>query len=501
MAPDFSPALAGAAGAVTAEPSARPEDIPCDALVVFLTEGGVGSGAAAAIDRASGGLLSRLAAGGDLTGKRFECIPLLAAPGVKAGQVVVAGIGKRETVDGGVLHRAAAAAARSLASRPRAKVVFAADDWWQPRQLEQAVAGAAVGVVGQDLYRAERKRTPFGATVWAGAAPGPVATGATIAAGVNLARRLVNTAPDDLYPQSFADEAASVAGRTGLEIAIWDEDRLAKENCRAILAVGRGSVRPPRLVLLRHRGGRGQAPQLALVGKGVTFDSGGLSLKPSESMLTMKCDMAGGAAMLAAIATISALELPIDVVAAIGLVENMTGPAAYKLGDVITARSGTTIEVHNTDAEGRIVLADVLDVVRSLKPARILDAATLTGACMVALGHDVAGLFTNDQGWCDRIAAAARAVGEPVWQLPMYPEYDEQIVGDVADIRNVGDGRWGGAITAAKFLERFVGGIPWTHVDIAGPAFAEKPRPWTDGGGTGAMVRPIVELARDLVGG
>jgi leucyl aminopeptidase len=218
-------------------------------------------------------------------------------------------------------------------------------------------------------------------------------------------------------------------------------------------------------------------------------------------MLTMKCDMAGGAAMLAAIATISALELPIDVVAAIGLVENMTGPAAYKLGDVITARSGTTIEVHNTDAEGRIVLADVLDVVRSLKPARILDAATLTGACMVALGHDVAGLFTNDQGWCDRIAAAARAVGEPVWQLPMYPEYDEQIVGDVADIRNVGDGRWGGAITAAKFLERFVGGIPWTHVDIAGPAFAEKPRPWTDGGGTGAMVRPIVELARDLVGG
>jgi leucyl aminopeptidase len=147
------------------------------------------------------------------------------------------------------------------------------------------------------------------------------------------------------------------------------------------------------------------------------------------------------------------------------------------------------------------VLADVLDVVRSLKPARILDAATLTGACMVALGHDVAGLFTNDQGWCDRIAAAARAVGEPVWQLPMYPEYDEQIVGDVADIRNVGDGRWGGAITAAKFLERFVGGIPWTHVDIAGPAFAEKPRPWTDGGGTGAMVRPIVELARDLVGG
>jgi leucyl aminopeptidase len=251
-------------------------------------------------------------------------------------------------------------------------------------------------------------------------------------------------------------------------------------------------------VLLRHRGGGGAAPALALVGKGVTFDSGGLSLKPSESMLTMKCDMAGGAAMLAAIATIATLKIPVDVVAAIGLVENMTGPAAYKLGDVITARSGTTIEIHNTDAEGRVVLADVLDVVRGLGPARIVDAATLTGACMVALGHDVAGLFTNDQRCCDAVAAAARAVGERVWQLPMDPEYDEQIASDVADIKNVGDGRWGGAITAAKFLERFVGGIPWTHVDIAGPAFAEKPRPWTDGGATGCMVRPMVELARSL---
>ena len=186
--------------------------------------------------------------------------------------------------------------------------------------------------------------------------------------------------------------------------------------------------------------------------------------------------------MLAAAATIAATML--------------TGPAAYKLGDVITARSGTTIEIHNTDAEGRVVLADVLDVVRGLAPRRIVDAATLTGACMVALGHDVAGLFTNDQAWCDEIAAAARTVGEQVWQLPMYPDYDDQIKSEVADIKNVGDGRWGGAITAAKFLERFVGGIPWTHVDIAGPAFAEKPRPWIDGGGTGFLVRSLVELLR-----
>ena len=504
MSREFSPVHATGAGAgvISAAPTARPATSEADALVIFLCEGDVGAGAAAEIDAATGGLVSRLAAAGEITGKRCECVPLLGPPGLRVGQVVVAGLGKREEVDAGVIHRAAATAARQLAGRPRSKVVFAAEGWWSTRQVEQAVAGAAVGMVGQDLYRAEKRRTPFGATVWTGAPPEAVETGAIIADGVNLARRLVNTAPDDLYPQSFADEAATIAGRTGMEIEIWDEERLLRERCHAILAVGRGSARPPRLVILRHRGvaraahAEDVAPDLALVGKGVTFDSGGLSLKPSDSMLTMKCDMSGGAAMLAAAATIAALKLPVNLVAAIGLVENMTGPAAYKLGDVITARSGTTIEVHNTDAEGRIVLADVLDVVRGMKPRRIVDAATLTGACMVALGHDVAGLFTNDQPWCEEIAAAAREVGEPVWQLPMYADYDEQIRSEVADIKNVGDGRWGGAITAAKFLERFVGGIPWTHIDIAGPAFAEKPRPWTDGGGTGCMVRPLVELAR-----
>ena len=488
----------GAAGGIVADPTARPDAIEADAIVTFLTEGGIGSGSVAEIDRATGGLVSRLAAAGEITGKRYECVPILAAPGLKAGQLVVVGLGKREDLDAGVLYRAAATASKHLAGRPRSRVAFVADGSWSTRQGEQAVAGAAVGMVGQDLYRAEKKRTRFGSTVWLVAAPEAVAHGVVISEGVNLARRLVNMPPDDLYPQTFSEEAAAAAGRTGMEIEIWDEEQLARERCHAILAVGRGSSRSPRLVILRYRGPgvRDGQPDIALVGKGVTFDSGGLSLKPSDSMLTMKCDMSGGAAMLAAAATIAALKLPVNLVAAIGLVENMTGPAAYKLGDVITARSGTTIEIHNTDAEGRVVLADVLDVVRGFKPKRIIDAATLTGACMVALGHDVAGLFTNDQACCDDIARAARAVGEQVWQLPMYADYDDQIRSEVADIKNVGDGRWGGAITAAKFLERFVGGIPWTHVDIAGPAFAEKPRPWIDGGGTGSLVRPLVELIR-----
>jgi leucyl aminopeptidase len=250
---EFSHNPQAAAGAIVAEPGTRPEKITADAVVLFLTEGGIGGGSAAVIDRATGGLVSRLAAVGEITGKRHECVPLLAAPGLEAGQLLVVGLGKREDVDCGVLYRAAATASRHLAGRPRTKVVFVAEGWWSARQLEQAVAGAAVGMVGQDLYRAEPRRTRFGASVWTGAAPEAVKAGATIADGVNLARRLVNTPPADLYPQSFAEEAAAVAGRTGMEIEIWDEERLRRERCEAMLAVGRGSARPPRLVLLRYR--------------------------------------------------------------------------------------------------------------------------------------------------------------------------------------------------------------------------------------------------------
>jgi leucyl aminopeptidase len=214
-------------------------------------------------------------------------------------------------------------------------------------------------------------------------------------------------------------------------------------------------------------------------------------------MLTMKCDMAGAATVLGAMQAIARLELPINVVGLMGLVENMTGPAAYKLGDVLTARNGRTIEVHNTDAEGRLVLADVLCVTVETGAAKIIDLATLTGACMVALGTETTGVMTNDQPWCDELLSAARQCGEPAWQLPMSPDiYDEQIKSEVADIKNVGDGRWGGAITAAKFLEQFVDGKPWTHLDIAGPAFLEKPKPWLDGGGTACMLRTLVEVAR-----
>jgi len=485
--------------AIQADPSAAPVRFEADVLVIFFESNGL-RGPVVEIDEATGGLLQELYEQGEITGKRYECIPLYAPRGLACKQLLVVGIGSHNEVDAGVLYEASGTAARRLSCKPRATVGFLADGNWSNEQLEQAVAGATMGVSGQDLYRSEKHQTPFEKTVWLQAPVEVVQRGHIIGDGVKLARRLVNMPPDNLYPETFAEEAATIAGRVGLEIEIWDKARLERERCEALLAVARGSTRSPRIVLLHYRGpGCNETePKVAFVGKGVTFDSGGLSLKTSEGMLTMKCDMAGAAAALGTIAAIAALKIPVHVVAAVGLVENMTGGNAYKLGDVVTARSGTTIEIHNTDAEGRVVLADVLDVVADLKPGCIIDAATLTGACMVALGRDIAGVFTNNQSSCDVLKDAAHSVGERVWQLPMDEDFNSQILSDVADIKNVGDGRLGGAITAAKLLERFVRDIPWTHVDIAGPAFADKPRPSIAGGGTGSMVRSFIEFTKRI---
>jgi len=447
-------------------------------------------------DKATDGLLAKLIERQEVSGKLYELTPLLAPPGIVSGHLLLVGLGDREKFNAGVAFRAAAAAAKQLAGKKRAVVAYFLGDT-KADLTEAAVAGAIVGCQGQDLYRAEKKRQPFDEILWSGSDEKTIAAGAVLGGSMNLTRRLVNEPPDNIYPETFASEAREVAKAHGLACEIWDQARLEQERCGSLLAVARGSARPPRMVILRYTGTKTDAPILALIGKGVTFDSGGLSLKPTDGMLTMKCDMAGAATVLGAMQAIARLKLPINVVGLMGLVENMTGPAAFKLGDVLMARSGRTIEVHNTDAEGRLVLADVLNVALDQKPAKMIDLATLTGACVVALGTETVGALTNNQPWCDEIFKAARHTGEPIWQLPMTPEiYDEQIKSDVADIKNVGDGRWGGAITAAKFLEQFVGDVPWTHLDIAGPAFMDKPKPWLDGGATACMLRTLVEVAR-----
>jgi leucyl aminopeptidase len=264
----------------------------------------------------------------------------------------------------------------------------------------------------------------------------------------------------------------------------------------SLLAVARGSDRPPRLVLLNYRGGK-NGRTLGLIGKGVTFDSGGLSLKTNEQMVDMKCDMAGAAAVLAAVQAIAEQKIPVNVLGVLALVENLPSGKAMKLGDVLTARNGKTIEVLNTDAEGRLILADALAYAVDQKADHLVDLATLTGACVVALGMEVAGLMSNNEEWSGKVLSAAQRSGERVWPLPMFPLYNEMIKSKVADIRNTGGTRWAGAISAAKFLEEFVGSTPWAHLDIAGPAWAEHENATRDPGGTGCMVRTLVELARE----
>jgi leucyl aminopeptidase len=249
-------------------------------------------------------------------------------------------------------------------------------------------------------------------------------------------------------------------------------------------------------VILRYRGGPASAPTLALVGKGVTFDSGGLSLKTTEQMVDMKCDMAGAATAFAALTAIAERRFPVNILCLTPLVENMPSGVALKLGDVLTARNGKTIEVLNTDAEGRLILADALAYAVEQNVEHIVDLATLTGACMIALGYDVAGLMTNNAGWGEQVQACALAVGELAWPLPMFPQYREMIRSDIADMKNTGGSRYAGAITAAKLLEEFVGKTKWVHLDIAGPAWAERENATREAGGTGAFVRTLVEVAR-----
>lgn len=471
--------------------------VEADAIVVGLYEGNLLDGPAGAVDRGCGGLLSRLRESGEIAGRAGESTTVLMPQGLRSPRLVLVGLGDRAAFDRGAACRAAGSAARLLAAKPRARVAFFLGDL-TPELTEAAITGVLVGCEGQDLYRSEKKLTPFSEVLWSGGGDS-LRHGQIIGESVNLARRLVNEPASALYPETFAATAQSVAGQCGLEIEIWDRARLESERCGSLLGVARGSVRPPRLVILGYRAA-GNQPTLGFVGKGVTFDSGGLSLKPTDNMKTMKCDMAGAATVLAAMQAIAQLKLPVNVIGLMGLVENMVSGDSFKLGDVLTARNGKTIEVLNTDAEGRLVLADVLDVTVERGAAKIIDLATLTGACVVALGNDVAGLMTNDQSWCDSVATASRTCGEQVWQLPMFSEYAEQIRSTVADIKNVGDGRWAGAITAAKFLEEFVAGKPWVHMDIAGPAFLEKPKAWLDAGGSGAYVRTLVEVARGWCG-
>lgn len=467
-------------------------EVQADAVVIGIWKDSDLEGAAKTIDELSGGLLTRMIEQEEIAATAFSVSTLFGIAGVAAPVIAVVGLGKRDNPPTSLSFRAAGAAAKHLASKERKSVAY----FLEIENVARGVAGALVGCQGQDLLKKERSLHPFDEISWQGASEEDIKLGKLLGESINLTRRMVNLPANEVFPESFAEQCQSSGKAAGFSVEVWDEGKLADEKCGALLAVAQGSARPPRLVIMRYNGGKqGDAP-IAFVGKGVTFDSGGLSLKPSAGMLDMKCDMAGAATVLGAMHAIASLGLPVNVVGLCGLAENMVSSNCYRLGDVLVARNGKTIEVHNTDAEGRLVLADTLNVAEELQPRAIVDLATLTGACVVALGNDISGIMTNDQDLCDQLKDSAELCGELVWQLPMHELFNDQIKSQVADIKNVGDGRWGGAITAAKFLEEFVEDTPWVHIDIAGPSFAEKPKKWIDGGASGCMVQTLVEMAK-----
>jgi leucyl aminopeptidase len=485
----------------TIETAAAPlSQVHADWLAVGVWEGEPLSGPAADADSATGGLLARLVMAGDVTGKSFELVPLYSPPGVTAARLLAVGLGRRDASSRLTLHDTASAAARFVTGKKLGTLAFAVPDPASAEILLAVGVGLSQGCSGPGIRKATPSRfSPEQLVLVLPPSPGfaPAAVLNRIraeATAVVMTRELVNTPPCDLYPETFAATAAEVGRAGGFDVEVWDEGRLEGERMGALLAVARGSDRPPRFVVMRYAGNP-SGPTLALVGKGVTFDSGGLSIKTTEQMVDMKCDMAGAAAVLGGLRAVAELKLPVNLLGVTPLVENLTGGRAMKLGDVLTARNGKTIEVLNTDAEGRLILADALSYAVEQKPDRLVDFATLTGACVVALGVNVAGLMTNDDAWGERVLAAVTHAGERAWKLPMDAHYDEMIRSKVADMRNTGGSRYGGAISAAKFLQQFVGSVPWAHLDIAGPAWAESESPPQDAGGTGYMVRSIVELA------
>jgi leucyl aminopeptidase len=477
-------------------------EIAVDWLLAGLWENEGPAGMTADLDARLGGIIARLREQGDAQGKAKELTPIYQCAGVAARRVLLVGLGQRSKADCAAIVSATAAAAKMLTTRPCKRVAIALPAGaLNVETMARACAhGLFQGSGTSGIRKNKNERTPPEEVIFISHASDAEIESSVKRAEIegratDMARELVNTPPCDLYPETFAERASAVAGTCGLDIQVFDEQRLAAERMNALLAVARGSERPPRLVVLQHRMG-GSKPTLALVGKGVTFDSGGLSLKTTDQMVDMKCDMAGAAAVLGAMQAIAELQLPVNVLGVMALVENMPSGKAMKLGDVLKARNGKTIEVLNTDAEGRLILADALSYAVDQNAGNIVDLATLTGACLVALGADVAGLMSNNDAWSQKVLAACQAVGEKAWPLPMFPHYKEMIKSDVADMRNTGGSRYAGAISAAKFLEEFVADVPWVHLDIAGPAWAEKENATRESGGTGCFVRTLVELAR-----
>ena len=488
-------------------------DLPrSGAVVVGVWEGKVLTPAARRLDEAAEGAITRaLSAPSRFTGKKDELLPIIGPPNLPASRIVLAGLGKPESSDSRSLQQLGGVVVAHLngAGETEATLMIDLADGAPIGQSEAAAEiafGAQLRSYRFDKYKTKQKPEQKPslsrltvATVGAGAAKRAYQPLDKTAAAIFLTRDLVSEPANVIYPETLAAEAERLA-ELGVVVELLDEHKMQALGMNALLAVGQGSARPPRLVVMQWHGAKGsgngaRSQPLAFVGKGVTFDTGGISIKPAAGMGDMKWDMAGSAVVIGLMRLLATRKAAVNAVGVVGLVENMPSGTAQRPGDIVTSMSGQTIEVLNTDAEGRLVLADALWYCQDrFKPRLIIDLATLTGAVIVALGHHRAGLFSNNDELADRLIEAGRIVGEQVWRLPLADSYDREIDSDAADVKNIGGGRAAGSIIGAQFLQRFVNDVPWAHLDIAGMAWSTKDAPTVPKGATAFGVRLLDRL-------
>jgi leucyl aminopeptidase len=480
--------------------------IEADAIVVNLFEGvEQPGGATAAVDKALDGAISSLISRGEIKGKFGEVSIVHTLGKLPARMLTIAGLGKRQDFNADKIRGVAGEFCRALRKLNCHKIATilhgAGIGGIQPEASAEAVAeGALLGLYSFTKYKkpeyedveemlivvSEKEEVPI--------LEQAIGKAKLVAEATNLARDMVNEPANYMTPGQMAEVAKEIASKYNFEFKVFDPEDMEAMGMGALLGVAKGSNQPPKLITLSYKGDERSEKALGFLGKGITFDSGGISIKPSEGMEDMKGDMAGAAAVMTALGAIAQLKPKINVTAIIPATENLPSGTALKPGDVLKAMNGKTIEVISTDAEGRLILADALSYARRLGLSPLIDLATLTGACRVALGTFYSGLFGNDQDLVNKVLKAAERSGERMWQMPMPAEYKEQNKSEIANIKNTGN-RYGGAITAALFLAEFVDNTPWVHLDIAGPALSNKESGYIVKGATGFGVRTLVELA------
>jgi leucyl aminopeptidase len=482
----------------------RPADVAADMLFVPVFQGQDALDDVEGLDDATGGEVQRARATGEFKGKLYEFFITRATPGWQASRIALVGAGRREGATPERLRRIAAACGYTARLRAVSSVAFLVRNGLDAMM---AARTAADGLSASEFETGSYKtavdgegRFPQQLIV---VVPGadPVQLGEAVRCGrvtgmaANEARALANEPGNVLTPRVFAERVTVLATRAGLSVEVYDESWMRTMGMGLLLGVAQGSAEPPRLVVIRHEpAGAPDSPVLGFVGKGVTFDSGGISIKPADGMERMKNDMSGGAAVAAALQALPALGGKFRAIGVIPMTENMPGGRATRPGDVLTGASGKTVEIVNTDAEGRLILADALWYAQQLGATHLVDVATLTGACVVALGKAASGAFGTSPAWTETVRLAGDRAGDRVWPLPLYEEYSELLKSEIADLTNSG-GRPAGASTAAWFLREFVDDRPWVHLDIAGTAWAEERKSYQPKGATGVAVRTLIELA------